>query len=100
MTPLVEIHSLDELDLALACQPLLVGINNRNLHDFSVRLDMTLELRPHIPEGIGVVAESGIHSPEDVACLREAAVDAILVGEALVTAADIPAMVRSLAGVV
>ena len=98
MTPLVEVHALAELEKALTCQPRLVGINNRDLGDFSVSLETTLRLRPHIPAGVVVVAESGIHSAQDVARLAQARVDAILVGEALVTAPDVGAAVRSLAG--
>ena len=98
MASLVEVHSLEELNTALNCDPLLVGINNRDLHNFSVSLETTLKLRPFIPAGICVVAESGIHTPQDVACLHQAGVDAILVGEALVTAADIPGQVRRLSG--
>ena len=97
MTPLVEVHSFDELQRALECQPILVGINNRDLRDFSVSLQPSLQLRPYLPLEVCVVAESGIHTPEDVACLRQAGMDAILVGEALVTAKDTAAKVRSLA---
>jgi indole-3-glycerol phosphate synthase len=96
LTPLVEVHSLAELELALTCQPVLVGINNRDLHDFSVSLETTLTLREHVPAGIMVVAESGIHTPQDVERLDRAGVDAILVGEALVTAPDVGAAVRRL----
>jgi indole-3-glycerol phosphate synthase len=96
MAPLVEVHNLDELHAALACSPILMGINNRNLHDFSVDLRTSLALRPYVPPGICAVAESGIHTSTDVRLLAEAGFDAILVGEALVTAGDIPARVRSL----
>jgi indole-3-glycerol phosphate synthase len=64
-----------------------------------VSLETTLKLRPHVPEGILLVAESGIHSRQDVTRLAQAGVDAILVGEALVTAPDVSARVRELAGV-
>ena len=97
MTPLVEIHNREELNIALECDPLLLGINNRDLHTFAVHLDTTLNLRPFVPAGICLVAESGIHTREDVACLAQAGVQAILVGEALVTAKDIAGKVRSLA---
>jgi indole-3-glycerol phosphate synthase len=98
MAPLVEVHSEDELSRALKLDPILVGINNRNLKDFSVSLETTLRLRNMIPAGICVIAESGIHSREDVEMLAGAEVDAILVGEALVTAADIAGVVRILSG--
>jgi indole-3-glycerol phosphate synthase len=91
------VHNPEELSL-LCLDPLLIGINNRNLHDFTTHLETTLRLRPLIPSKICVVSESGIRSPADVTCLAKAGVDAILVGEALVTAPDTGAQVRSLAG--
>jgi indole-3-glycerol phosphate synthase len=97
MAALVEVHTRAELESALAIRPSLVGINNRDLRDFTVRLETTLELSSLLPEEVCLVAESGIHTPEDVVCLGEAGVDAILVGEALVKAKDIGAKVRSLA---
>ncbi len=98
MTPLVEVHSLEEIQVALDCHPVMIGINNRDLRDFSVRIETTLRLRPFIPPGIKVVAESGIHTAEDAACLGRAGLDAILVGEAIVSAPDIAGKVRELAG--
>ncbi len=95
MTPLVEVHDEEQLASAMRCEPVLIGINNRNLHDFSVDLQTTLRLRPHVPPGVMVVAESGIQTPRDVQMLGRAGVDAILVGEALMTAADIEAHVHS-----
>ncbi len=97
MAALVEVHNREELDLALGCGAVLVGINNRDLRDFSVHLETCLELRPHVPPGVCLVAESGIHTAEDVKRLAQAGMDAILVGEALVTAADTAAQVRALA---
>ncbi len=87
MAALVEVHSREELDMAIDCGATLIGINNRDLRDFTVRLQTTLDLRPHVPPEVCLVAESGIHTEEDVHLLAEAGVDAILVGEALVTAA-------------
>jgi indole-3-glycerol phosphate synthase len=100
LTPLVEVHSLPELERALRLPGLqLVGINNRDLATFDVRLETTLALRPHIPAGVRVVSESGIFTAADVARLAAASVDAVLVGEALITAPDIGARVRELSGV-
>lgn len=97
MTALVEVHNQAELDAAAQLPALrLLGVNNRDLRDFTVRLETTLELRPRVPAGVCLVAESGIHTPADVARLRDAGVDAILVGEALVTAPDVAAKVREL----
>jgi indole-3-glycerol phosphate synthase len=98
MAALVEVHTREELDRVLVCGPALLGVNNRNLHDFSVALDTTLLLRPFVPQGVCLVAESGIHTPEDVARLAAAGVDAVLVGEALVTASNRVEKIRSLAG--
>jgi indole-3-glycerol phosphate synthase len=103
MAALVEVHEVAELELALAsgaaAGATLIGINNRNLHDFSVRLDTTLDLAPRVPAGCLLVAESGIFRIADVARLEQGrGVDAILVGEALVTAQDVAARVRELAG--
>ncbi len=99
VTPLVEVHNVTELETVLECQPRVIGINNRNLHDFSVHMETFTSLRPAVPPGILVVAESGIHNREDVLRLERAGANAILVGEALVTAGDIAAQVRCLAQV-
>lgn len=87
LTALVEVHSLQELEMVLRIHPVLVGINNRNLHDMRVRLEVTERLRPCVPEGIAVVAESGVRGPSDVARMANAGADAVLIGEALVTSA-------------
>lgn len=96
MAALVEVHDGEELERALSLQPRVVGINNRNLADFTVDLGTTLRLLPGMPESTVVVSESGIHSRADVVRLRDAGVDAILVGEALVTCADPEEIVREL----
>jgi indole-3-glycerol phosphate synthase len=98
LTPLVEVHTLEELEAGLKLNPVLIGINNRDLNTFEVNLETSLRLRPHVPDHVMLVAESGIHSWQDAAKLAQAGVDAILVGEALVTAPDISARVRELAG--
>ena len=99
LTPLVEVHDQAETERALRLQDVrLIGINNRNLTTFEVSLETTERLRPMIPPEIAVVAESGIFSAEDVERLAKADIDAVLVGEALVTAPDIPAKVRELSG--
>jgi len=97
MEALVEVHNREELERALALRPRVIGINNRNLTDFSVDLATTFRLRPHIPSDIIVVSESGIQSRAEIKRLREMSVDAVLVGEALVDSADIGAKVRELA---
>ncbi len=99
LTPLVEVHSVAESERALQLNDVrMIGINNRDLTTFEVSLETTERVRPKIPADITVVAESGIYSQSDVERLARANVDAILVGEALVTAPDIPAKVRELSG--
>lgn len=83
MDVLVEVHDEAELERALELGLTLIGINNRNLRTFETRLDTTLELIRDIPDDRLVVTESGIHTPADVARLREQGVHAFLVGEAL-----------------
>jgi indole-3-glycerol phosphate synthase len=96
MTALVEVHDREELMRALPLAPRLVGVNNRNLRDFSVDLDTCLGLRSLVPPDVCFVAESGIQTGADMARLAAAGVDAALVGEALVTAPDVGAKVREL----
>jgi indole-3-glycerol phosphate synthase len=99
LTPLVEVHDEAETERALSLKNVkLLGINNRDLATFEVSLETTERLRLMIPNEIAVVAESGIFNASDVERLANANVDAILVGEALVTAADIAAKVRELSG--
>jgi indole-3-glycerol phosphate synthase len=95
MAALVEVHTGHELARALGSGARLIGINNRDLRDFSVSLETTRRLRPSVPPGIVVVAESGIASRESAQAL---CVQAVLVGEALVRAEDIGAKVREMSG--
>jgi indole-3-glycerol phosphate synthase len=88
MAVLVEVHDAAELDRALDLATPLVGINNRNLRTFETSLDTTLGLLAAIPPDRLVVTESGIHTPADVARMRDNGVDAFLVGEAFMRAAD------------
>ena len=100
LTVLVEVHDEAETERALKLQDVkLIGINNRSLATFEISLETTERLRPMIPAEIGVVAESGIFSAQDVERLAIINIDAILVGEALVTSNDIPAKVSELAGI-
>jgi len=98
MAALVEVHNRDELMKALRVAPGIIGINNRNLEDFSVNLETTFKLRPQIPADILVVSESGIHTRDNVLRLQQASVNAILVGEALVTSPDPAAKIAELLG--
>ena len=96
MAVLAEVHDAAELERALDLSTPLIGINNRNLRNFEVRLETTLDLLPRIPSGRTVVTESGILAPADVARMRAAGVHAFLVGEAFMRAADPGAALRAL----
>lgn len=85
---LVEVHDEAELDRALEVPAPLLGINNRNLRTFATSLDTTLLLRERVGEDRLLVTESGIHTPDDVARMRAAGVDAFLVGEAFMRATN------------
>ena len=82
---LVEVHDRSELDCALVSGATVVGINNRDLKDFSISLGTSLRLRPAIPEGIITVAESGLKKASDVAMMQDASFDAVLIGEGLLS---------------
>ena len=84
MTALVEVHDAAELDRALALDPVLVGVNARNLKTLEVDPRTVTDLLPRVPEGVVGVAESGVSGPADVAAYVRAGAGAVLVGEALV----------------
>jgi indole-3-glycerol phosphate synthase len=93
---LVEVHDGRELQIALAMQPAIVGINNRDLRDFSVDVGRTERLMGQMPGDVRVVSESGISGPEQLAGLAAMGVDAVLVGESLMRAGDAGAALREL----
>ncbi len=93
---LVEVHNEVELEKALQSSAKVIGINNRDLKTFKVDLNTTHRLRPLIPQAQVVVSESGIKSRSDVEKLKKWGVNAILVGEALVTAGDVLTKIREL----
>lgn len=98
MAALVEVHDREELKRALAVEPRILGVNNRDLRTFEVTLETTARLRPLVPPDVVLVAESGIQTKADVARLAAMGVDATLVGEALVRARDVGQKMRELAG--
>jgi indole-3-glycerol phosphate synthase len=100
MEALIEVHHERELDTVLEWLPdaRLIGINNRDLKTFSTDLGVTFRLAKRIPPGKVIVSESGIHKRADVERLVEAGVQAMLVGESLIRAADIGVKVRELLG--
>jgi indole-3-glycerol phosphate synthase len=95
---LCEVHSEDEIETALSCGARIIGINNRDLSTFKIDLDVTKRLRQRIPENVTVVSESGIHTPEDVAFVRQCGVDAILVGTELMKAKDVSLKITEIMG--
>jgi indole-3-glycerol phosphate synthase len=88
MEPLVEVHSRPELDRVLVAGAQIVGVNNRDLRDFSVRLKTSLDLIHEIPDECIGVSESGLSTPEDIDRLRDAGFDAFLIGEHLMQQDD------------
>lgn len=95
---LVEVHDEGEIGRAVRLGTSIVGINNRDLHSFNVDLTTALRLRPLVPRGIVVVAESGYKTVADVAACARAGIDAVLVGEALMRDADPEAALAELRG--
>jgi indole-3-glycerol phosphate synthase len=93
---LVEVHDGEELERALALQPRLVGINNRNLHTFHTTLQVTWDLQARVPAGTLLVTESGILERADVQAMRGRGVNAFLVGEAFMRAEDPGAALKAL----
>jgi indole-3-glycerol phosphate synthase len=98
MTPLVELYEPDNLPRVLEAGATLIGVNNRNLHNFEVDLAHTIRMRERIAENCVLVGESGIKTHDDVMRLEAAGVDAILVGESLMREPDIGAAVDRLLG--
>ncbi len=102
MIPLIEVHTLEELDRVLAIDGVtLVGINNRNLQDFSVSLSTTkdiLEARKEVLQSrnILVVSESGLHTRKDLDFVKDAGAEAVLIGESLVKESDLQAAIKNL----
>ncbi|MDQ6987003.1 MAG: indole-3-glycerol phosphate synthase TrpC [Mariprofundaceae bacterium] len=85
---LPEVHNRDELERALLLNTHLIGINNRNLHDFSTSLDTTVDLLEIIPDGKTVISESGIYTADDIRRMNQAGVSGFLIGESLMRQPD------------
>jgi indole-3-glycerol phosphate synthase len=86
---LVEVHDRRELDTAADCGAGIIGVNNRDLRDFTVRLETSVSLRPFIPPGAVAVSESGVKSRADIELLGNASFDALLIGEGLHTSPEL-----------
>ena len=98
MEPLVEVHSREEIMRAIASSARIIGVNNRDLRDFNVRIETSLELISEIPEECVAVSESGLRTHEDLVRLRKAGFDAFLVGEHLMRYAEPGEPLRALIG--
>ncbi|MSS18908.1 indole-3-glycerol phosphate synthase TrpC [Pseudoramibacter porci] len=98
LSAVVEAHDAAEIQTALAAGARIVGVNNRNLKDFSVNTDNSRALRDLVPEDVAFISESGVKTPEDVENIRAFGADAVLVGEALMRAADKTAALKALKG--
>jgi len=98
MEPLVEVHTREELDRALAAGARIVGVNNRNLKTLEVHSETSFELIDHIPEECIAVSESGIDTPGELARLRAAGFDAFLIGTRLMVSSDPAAALAELFG--
>jgi indole-3-glycerol phosphate synthase len=98
MTPLVELYQPENLQRVFDAGATLIGVNNRDLHTFSVDLEHTIRMRDRVPDQCVLVGESGIKTHKDVERLDAAGVDAILVGESLMREPDIGAAVDRLLG--
>ena len=96
MEALVEVHTQEEVDQALVAGARIIGINNRNLREFTTDLAVTEELCKLVPDGILVISESGVHSPRDVQRVVAAGVNGILIGESIMTATDPVAQIKAL----
>ncbi|HSF05330.1 MAG TPA: indole-3-glycerol phosphate synthase TrpC [Methylomirabilota bacterium] len=96
LAALVECHTAIEVEVALTAGARIIGLNNRDLRTFTTRLETTLELLPLIPPGPIVVSESGFFTAADVRRVAAAGAHAVLVGEGLVTATDVPAKIAEL----
>ena len=98
LSALVETHDESEVDMALEAGARIIGVNNRNLRDFSVDMENSRRLREQIPAEVLFVSESGVKTAVDAAALREIGADAVLVGEAMMRATDKRGMLAELRG--
>ncbi len=98
LSALVEAHTEDEVKSAIAAGAKIIGVNNRNLKTFEVDFNICTSLRAIVPKEILFIAESGIKKSEDIKILRDANVDAILIGETLMRASDKKAALKNLKG--
>ncbi len=98
ISALVEVHSVEEVKSAIEAGARIVGVNNRNLKDFTVNTNLSCSLRDHVPTNVLFVAESGVKTQQDIKILREIGVDAVLIGETLMKASDKKEKLQELRG--
>ena len=98
LSALVEVHDEKEMESALKANARIIGVNNRNLKDFTVDINNSIRLRSMAPADKIFVAESGIKTPEDIQALRSAKVNGVLIGETLMRSRDKKQMLRTLQG--
>ena len=98
MDALVEVHNEEDVEKALRCGAEILGVNNRNLETFETDIGVTLRIASGIPKSLLLVSESGIKGGDDVKRLENAGIDAVLVGESLMTSKHIPSKIRELLG--
>ena len=98
LSALVEAHDEEEVKLALSVGAKIIGVNNRNLKDFSVSNENSRRLRALIPKDVIFVSESGVKNAEDIRALKEIGVDAVLIGETMMRAADKTGKLKELKG--
>ena len=99
ISALVEVHDEHEIKMALNCGARIIGVNNRDLRDFSVNTENSKKMRELIPGNVIFVSESGIRSAEDISYLRQIGADAVLIGETLMKAANKSAKLMELKGI-
>ncbi|MCR5281779.1 MAG: indole-3-glycerol phosphate synthase TrpC [Lachnospiraceae bacterium] len=99
LSALVETHDEGEIETALRCGARIIGVNNRNLKDFSVDTGNSARLRKQVPDNVIFVSESGIKTPEDIRRLEENRVDAVLIGELLMRSENKKEMLDALRGI-
>ena len=95
LSALVECHDEKEIDAAIECGARIIGVNNRNLKDFSVDIELAKALRNRVPEGIVFVSESGVKDVNDIKLVKEMGADAVLIGEALMRAENKAEMLKT-----
>lgn len=96
MTPIVEVHTVDDIKKALNTETKIIGINNRNLENFKVDLNVSLKLKSYIPDGYYTISESGIKNRRDITMLLRMGFDGALVGTSLLRATDIAKKIKEL----